>query len=53
MIPVGVWVASMAVVPALAPVARPTEPGVLLIVAAPVDEAQLTWLVRFWVVLSL
>jgi hypothetical protein len=46
-------VAEMVVLPAAAELARPCEPAALLIVAALVLlEAQVTWVVRFWVELS-
>jgi hypothetical protein len=46
-------VAVMVVPPCATELARPCEPLALLMVAAVVSlEAQVTWVVRFWVVLS-
>ncbi len=46
-------VAEMVVLPAAAELARPCDPAALLMVATPMLlEAQVTWLVRFWVELS-
>ncbi len=46
-------VAEMVVLPTATELARPCEPAALLMVAtAVVPEAQVTWVVRFWVELS-